>query len=275
MESSVKVSLLIPTYKDLVALELILEALEKQSYPNFEIIIAEDSEDRKTKTLLQKFNSLDIKHLSQPDRGNRKATILNKALTIVEGEYLIFIDGDTIPFSTFIEAHVLLSQSKTILCGRRVNLGESVSIDLRQKRISAYDIERQYIKNYNYLKKNGTRHYEQGLYFQPNSWIHNILVKANKNLHILGSNFSCFKNDFIAINGFDEDITGGSKDDVDLEWRFIDSGCRVKSCKNSANLFHLHHERTSRTDDEAIAKKQMQANREKEQFICKNGIKQL
>lgn len=275
MELSMKISLFIPTYKDLTALELILEALERQTYKNFEVIVSEDCEDSETPLLLKKFDSLTIKHLTQPDRGNRKTTVLNKALPIAEGEYFIFIDGDTIPFSTFIEAHRLLSEPKTVLCGRRVNVGDSASKDLRQKRVSAYDIEKNYLKNYNYLKKGGTRHYEQGLYFKPNSWMHNYLVKSNKNLHILGSNFSCFKEDIFAINGFDVDIVGCSKDDVDLEWRLIDSGCKLKSCKNSANLFHLHHERASRTDDEAIAKEQMKANREKQQIVCKNGINQL
>ncbi len=267
-----RVSLLVPTYKDIVALELILESLEKQTYKNFEVIVAEDNNALETKSLLQKFKTLKIKHISHEDKGNRKATILNKALHLVDAEYLIFIDGDTIPFTTFIESHLLLSEPKTILCGRRVNLGEGVSTALREKRNSAYDIERHYLKNYNYLKKNGTRHYEQGLRFKPNSLMQKLLSRSNRNVHILGSNFSCFKEDMFAINGFDEDIIGGSKDDVDLEWRFIDSGCTLKSCKYCANMFHLNHGRASRLEEEKIAKVQMQKNRDEKRFVCSNGI---
>ena len=270
-----KVSLLIPTYQEHKALELILEALEHQTYKNFEVLVAEDEILEETEFLLAKFTSLDIKHVSHEDKGNRKAMILNEALAVVSGEYLIFIDGDTIPFTTFIESHVALSKVKTVLCGRRVNLGEVVSKALREKEISAYEIEKNYFKNYNYLKKNGTRHYEQGLRFKPNFWMQKLLTNSNKNVHILGSNFSCFKEDFFHINGFDEDIVGGSKDDVDLEWRLIDSGCQMKSVKYCANLFHLYHERASRIEEEAIAKEQMRKNRENGRYICRNGIKKL
>jgi cellulose synthase/poly-beta-1,6-N-acetylglucosamine synthase-like glycosyltransferase len=271
----VKVSLLIPTYQDIEALELILEALEYQTYKDFEVIVAEDEASNAYKSLLKKFNRLEIKHVFHEDKGNRKATILNKALAEVSGKYLIFIDGDTIPFSTFIASHVALSEPKTVLCGRRVNMGVTVSEDIRAKKRSVHEIEKHYFKNYNYLKKNGTRHYEQGLCFKPNSWIQKQLSNSNKNIHILGSNFSCFREDFFKINGFDEDIIGGSKDDVDLEWRLIDSGCRLKSVKYCANLFHLHHDRVSRVDEEKIAKEQMQKNRDARRYICMNGIKKL
>ena len=267
-----RVSLLIPTYKDLVALGLILESLEKQSYKNFEVVVAEDANDVETQELLSKFETLDIKHVSHEDAGNRKATILNKALHVVTGEYLIFIDGDTIPFSTFVESHVALAKPKRILCGRRVNLGEGVSTDLREKKKSTYAIEKSYFKHYSYLKKNGSRHYEQGLRVKPNSFMQKRLMNANKNVHILGSNFSCFKKDMFAINGFDEDIIGGSKDDVDLEWRFIISGCELNSCKYCANMFHLNHSRDSRVEEEEIAKGQMKKNRDEKRFVCSNGI---
>lgn len=267
-----KVSLFLPTYKDSVALALILEALQKQTYTDFEVIVAEDDNALETVELLKRFDDLMIKHISQEDIGNRKATIFNKALGLAKGEYLIFIDGDTIPFSTFIESHVELAEPKTVLCGRRVNLGEEASKVFREKQKSAYETEQNYLKYYNYLKKYGTRHYEQGVRFKPNSFIQKLLSDLNKNVHILGSNFSCFKEDMFSINGFDEDIIGGSRDDVDLEWRFIMSGCLLKSCKYCANMFHLNHSRASREEEEELAKVQMQKNRDEKRFVCSNGI---
>ncbi|HHH53889.1 MAG TPA: glycosyltransferase [Campylobacterales bacterium] len=270
-----KVSLLVPTYKDTIALRLILEALQRQTYKNFEVVIAEDDNADETKELVKKFDELEIQHIFQEDNGNRKATILNKALSLTQGEYLIFIDGDTIPFSTFIESNVALAEPKTVLCGRRVNLGHLVSKDIRAFKKSIPTLEYQYIRHFNYLKKGGTRHFEQGLRFRPNSMIQRWLMTRNKNVHIVGSNFSCFREDIFAINGFDEDITGGSKDDVDLEWRFVMSGCRLKSSKYCANLFHLDHSRTSRIEDEEIARLEMQENQKKQRFICSNGIQKI
>jgi len=271
-----KVSLIIPTYNDPIALELILEALLYQTYKDFEVIIAEDANLDSTKEIVNKFSSkLDIKHFYQEDKGNRKAIIINKSLLHITGEYVIFIDGDVIPYSNFIYSHVILSNKKQVLCGRRVNLGDKVSNDLRNKKITAYEIEKNYFKLYKYLTSDNIRHYEQGIYINPKSRLFKIIQKFDKNTHILGSNFSCFKDDIFAINGFDEDIVGCSKDDVDLEWRFLYSGCNLKSCKFSANLFHLNHSRNDRSDEAKIAKKQMELNKQNNQYIAKNGIKKL
>lgn len=271
-----KVSIVVPTYKDLIALKLILDALENQTYKEFEVIIAEDDNADETIDFLNKLNSkLSLKHFSHENNGNRKAIILNKALQSVEGEYIVFIDGDCIPYSTFIESHILLAKEKTILCGRRVNLGDKVSNDLRTKKITSYEIENSYLKNIIYLTNDNSRHYEQGIRFKPNSIIYNYISNQDKNIHIVGSNFSCFKKDLYNINGFDEDIIGGSKDDVDLEWRFVQSGCTMKTCKFCANMFHLNHKRASRTDDEEIAKEQIRNNKINKKFRCDNGISKI
>ena len=267
------VSVIVPTYKDTQALKLILDALQLQTYKNFEVIIAEDNDSDEVKSFLNNYScEFEIKHLFHEDNGNRKAVIMNKALLHVRGEYIIFIDGDTIPYTTFIESHVALSEPKTILCGRRVNLGDKVSSDLREGKISAYELEKKFLKYYSYIKNDNSRHYEQGLRLKPRSLLYTIISKLNKNVHILGSNFSCYKREIYAINGFDEDIIGGSKDDVDLEWRFVANGCQLKSCKYCANLFHLNHARNSRTQEIHIAAQQMDKNRLANKFVCDNGI---
>ncbi len=278
MELYVKVSVIVPTYKDLVALKLILDSLDKQSYKEFDIIIAEDDDSAKTKEFLNKYKSMHkIYHFTQEDKGNRKAFILNKALKEIKSDYLIFIDGDTIAFKRFVESHVELAQKKYILCGRRVNLGKKISEDIRDDKIQVNEIESSYrsIKTFKYLTKNGTRHYEQGVSFSPNNFILKFFHYFDKNLHILGSNFSCFRDDLEYINGFDEDIEGGSRDDVDLEWRFLMSGCKLKSVKFCANLFHLYHDRSPREESYNIAQKQMKKNKLEKRYICKNGIKKL
>jgi glycosyltransferase involved in cell wall biosynthesis len=271
-----KVSIIVAVYKDTEALELILKALENQTYQNFEVIISEDNNSNKMKNVLKHWSkTLNIKHFSQEDQGIRKTVLLNKVLSKIETDYIIFIDGDVLPYSNFIETHVILSEEKVVLYGRRVNLGNKVSSDLRKNNISLMKIEKSYFKLFKYLNSDNIRHYEQGIRLKPLSLIYKYLRSKDKNRHILGANFSCFLEDIKKINGFDEDIIGSSKDDVDLEWRFIASGCTLKSCKFSANLLHLDHSRTSRKDDYEIAKKQMIFNKNNNHYICSNGIKKI
>lgn len=50
------------------------------------------------------------------------------------------------------------------------------------------------------------------------------------------------------------------------------NGCKIKSCKYCANLFHLNHSRESRIKEENEAKKQMQVNQEKINLFVKMGL---
>lgn len=274
---NIKVSIIIPTYKDLVALKLILDALQYQTYKKFEAIIAEDNDAQETKDFLSNYkSSFPIKHFYQEDNGNRKPRAVNNSIKISDGEYLIFIDGDTIPYSTFIANHVALSNPKIGLCGRRVNLGDKVSKDLREGKITAYEIEKSFFTKYSYLKNDNIRHYEQGIAFNPNSVFYKILSSLNKNAHILASNFSCYKNVLLEVNGIDEGLPfAPSRDDYDLQWRLESLGIKMKSCKYCANLLHLNHLRTERLHEDEYNKALIEIKKQNNQFKAKDGIRKL
>ncbi len=269
-----RVSILIPTYRDIRALELILDALKLQTYQDFEVIVAEDDNSEELKDFIQGYKSkYTIAHVSHENQGNRKAIIMNKALKESRGEYIIFIDGDTIPYSTFIESHVALAKKRVVLCGRRVNLGDSVSALLRDGEIGAEELEKHYLKYYRLIKDDNSRHYEQGLYFKANGIVQRVLRKLNKNVHIVASNFSCFREDIFAVNGFDEDLPNAPhRDDTDLEWRMVSLGCRLVSVKYCANMFHLNHSRNDRKEEEEENMKIILKKQEQKEFVAKNGI---
>ncbi|WP_455206354.1 glycosyltransferase [Kaarinaea lacus] len=274
---NLKASLIIAFYKDLEALGLILEALRRQTYKNFEVVIAEDNDSPHTKEFLTKQTGLEIIHTYHPDVGRTKAAAQNKAVCASTGEYLIFIDGDCIPYTTFIEGHIQFSAPKRVMSGRRVNLPERISTRIRQGSISPNKLEKYfwwYVMS-NLMWRKGT-HYEQGLYFNPKGAFYNSLIETkSRNTQLLGCNFSCYKTDFFAINGFDESyglsILG---DDTDLNWRFIDYGAQLKSCKNIANIFHLHHARPKYNYDPSEDLKRFNERKAAHLYCCEQGISQ-
>jgi|GEM_PF-4953992 len=272
-----KVSIIVPTYKDIVALELILDAFNYQTYKNFEVIVAEDDDSHETKFFLKNFkNSFSILHFYQEDLGNRKPRAVNNAIKISSGQYIIFIDGDTIPYSTFVENHVKLSSPNVGLCGRRVNLGDKVSLELRNKKITALELERNYIKKYIYLNDDNIRHYEQGIEFTPNGIIQKAISKFNKNANIVASNFSCYKEALLKVNGIDESLPfAPSRDDYDLQWRLEYIGIEMKISKYCTNLFHLNHARTDRLNEDTENRKLIEIKKAKKQYFAKDGIEKL
>lgn len=268
-----KVSIIATVYKNVVALKFILDSLLNQTYKDFEVVIAEDDQSAEIKALLQEYEDLDILHVSQPDNGMQKNIIQNKALAQANGEYLIFIDGDCIPYTTFIENHLFLSSKGCILSGRRVNLNSDVSDKLRDASLTPLSLEKNYLIYFELMRDKSVK-YEQGIYLSPRGFIYkNFIENSKRNASILGCNFSCFRDDFIAINGFDESYAGTAiGDDTDLDWRFRAYGLKLKSCKNAANLFHLHHkvyDRGDASDKLAI----MREREENNQFICEDGVK--
>ncbi len=269
------ISVIVPTYKDLQALKLIFNALNMQTYKNFEVIVAEDDEDAEVAKYIKsaKFN-FKIKHYHHKDRGWRKAKALNGSIKLSEGEYLIFFDGDCLPYSTFVEAHVKLMQKETVLCGRRVNLGDKLSKKLRNEELHVNTIERNFFSFYRQMKDDKARHIEQGLFLYPASAFYNFIIKIlDKKRRLVGCNFSVYKEDILKINGFDESYPSGDvADDVDIEWRLNAIGVQNRSCKYAANLLHLNHPRADRREAHRKNFELMKLKQNHGEVFCLDGI---
>ncbi len=270
-----KVSVIVTTYKDLTTLAITLDALRRQDYKDFEVVIAEDDNSSDTTAFLKNYTDLDIVHVSHPDTGRTKTTIQNKAVLASSGEYLIFIDGDVIPYRKYISSQVAIAKKKQVLAGRRVNLNEKISKKIRNRELDPLLIEKYFwIYALMFMFDKETR-FEQGFYIAPNALFYKLFLKKRKrNISILGCNWSCFKEDFIAINGFDEAYINSSiGEDTDLDWRFKAAGYTVKSSKNIANMFHLYHKKSDALGGSS-GRLQMEKNMRQGKYVCEKGIMQ-
>jgi len=266
------VCVIVSIYNDLEALKLVITSLLAQSFIPDEIIITEDSEHNNIKDYILNLKNTIITHLSQKDDGWRKELALNNAIKTSKSEYLIFIDGDCVPYANFIESHLKLSELNTALCGRRTEPGISFSTKLRNQKLSITDFQKNYILNLIPLHRDKIRHYDEGLYFAHDSLIHSLIHKfSRKNSHIVGCNWSCYKKDLVLINGYDEDFTlPTTGEDTDIERRLKHFGIKMKSCRNSANVIHLYHDKIFNPDISKKTKALM--NSKSDIFFCKNGL---
>jgi glycosyltransferase involved in cell wall biosynthesis len=247
-----KVSVIIAVYNRLDFLQLVLAGLETQTETDFEVLIADDGSGTAFMTALQELLPslpFPVRHLWHEDAGFRKNIILNRAITDSQSPYLIFLDGDCIPHPEFIREHLLASGSGICLAGRRVDLSARVT-----KRLSPDKIRN------GYLQQPGTTaallvdflrarcfHFMNGLYTRNPllRWYFN-----RKERGLLGANFSVFKADLLAINGFDERYTAPTfGEDSDVELRLRLSGVRIKPVLNTAVVYHCHHALLSRKNN--------------------------
>jgi len=256
-------SLIIPYYKDIPALELILIALNKQSAKgDFEVVIAEDDNAPETALFLERIKPsllYPVQHIAQEDIGYRRAKALNNGIKIAQGNFIIFTDGDCIPHKHFIRSYLRESEEKKILYGRRINLSEKISLQLRHTKS---------LNKLNMLSAAlaGSTRVVEGLYlpFYPQAW------KSKRQLW--GCNMGVLKKHLLEVNGFDEDYAEYGPEDLDICIRLQRSGCILKSVKYQAIIYHLYHKTRALDDVMKRGKKLFDEKMNSLELFCRNGI---
>ena len=229
-------------YNNIGNLKLILAGLESQTVKDFEVVICDDGSREDVVNQIkeiQKTSPLSICHIWQEDNGWQKNIILNKSIMSMKTDYIIFIDGDCIPDTRFVEAHLEVREKGFAMTGRRINLSDKIS-----KKLTPEMVKKGYFnKNFLYLLLSGeTRHGEKMLYARI-PFLARMVNKKHKD--ILGCNFSIYKQDLLAINGFDERfLFPGIGEDADIYRRLRMIGKSTKSVVASALVYHLYHKET-------------------------------
>lgn len=228
---NIKCSLVTPTYNWPEALELLLLSIINQSTLPNEVIIADDGSTEATKTLIQKFQNnfpVPLIHIWHTDNGNQKPAIMNKAIAASNYEYIVEIDGDIIMHKDFIKDHLSMAEKGCFLYGSRVNI---------QKKHLDTLFKKQQIE-FNYFSK-GIKKRNRTLRIPL---IANRAKKENyRSKKLRGCNMSFWKDDFIAVNGFNENLIGWGIDDSELIQRMINNGVLGKRIKHKGIVYHIYH----------------------------------
>lgn len=259
------ISIIISYYRSLPNLRLILLALRKQSYMDFEVIVAEDDESNELPEFLTNHAThfpFPIVHLSQPDLGFRKCMILNEAIRRSSSEFLVFIDGDCIPHRHFAKEYAKNAKEGAFFIGRRVMLDEKTSKKLLHH---PHKSSPSFIN----LIFSSSEKRKEAIYFP---WF-SIFLKQRG---LKGANWGVMKKHLLEINGFDEDyMHAGVGEDVDIAWRLRGLGLHSKSMKNKAIVYHLFHHRSYSQEGVRNNYHILADKKASQGIICPNGIEKL
>ena len=235
-------SVIISVYNRFDYLSLVFAGLERQSLWDFEVVIADDGSDESFVDQLKNITprlSFPLIHVRQDDKGFRKNKILNKAIVAANSDYLIFIDGDCVPHSEFLNEHSKYRKNNVCLTGRRVNLSEKITGQLSYELVRKGFLEREKFKLISDSLFGKSAYVEKGFYVK-NEFLRTLLNKKIRGL--LGCNFSAFKEDLLRINGFDERYEAPSiGEDSDIQYRLELAGTKIRSLNNIAIQYHLYH----------------------------------
>lgn len=249
MSKDFLISVICTTYNRPDALYAVLNGLSHQKDSNFEVVIADDGSRDETRELIRAFSRsspFKLTHAWQEDKGFRAAAARNLALKYCQGEYVLLLDGDCIPFPGWISNHRVLSENGWTVPGQRILTSESFCKELlnNQRLLENFDWSVPYLRElsregkinrYSPILSLGARSCSFWRKLKPANW-----KKARS------CNWGVWKKDLDAVNGFNESIVGWGHEDSDLAIRLMNQGVRFKSGSFATAVLHLWHREESR-----------------------------
>ncbi len=241
------------TYNRPHDLARVLAGYARQTYGKFEIVIADDGSADETRKCIESARSewaLDIRHVWHEDDGFRKCKILNRAITETQADYLIFTDGDCIPHPQFVAGHLALARPGHFISGGCVRLNETAT-----RAVAPENVLDGRVFEADWLLQNGESNFNlRKLRLSAPPW-HNVMNTLTTTRPTWnGHNSSTWREEVLAVNGFDERLGYGGLD-REFGERLQRCGMRGIQARYSLICLHLEHPRPYRA--EAI----MNANR--------------
>ena len=225
---------MVASYNESEILALTLAAFTKQTFPDFELIIADDGSQQDYRPLLERWAPrfrYPIQHVRQDDQGFRKTRILNRAVFVSSSDKFIFVDMDCMPHHDFVRQHLRYLAPGVVVTGRRVH------IEPDQLPSAETILETGLGFSFGHLLRlrlrGKARLIEHGVVLP--------FFYETPGRGILGCNFSICRTDFEKINGFNSEYIGAGWEDTDIDFRLQLAGVKIRVLRNKVIEYHAAH----------------------------------
>lgn len=256
-------ALVITTYNRPDALAFVLESALAQTRLPDEIIIADDGSRPDTAEvirLVQQRTRVPVKHAWRPDEGFRAAEARNRAMALAKSDYIILIDGDMLLDASFVEDHLRQARKGRLIQGSRVMLTEARTAEIltsdRLPKLSPF-----------------AQGIEKRLSALRLPWLAKIIGRKGSHKHrgIKTCNMGFFREDMLAVNGFDNGFVGWGREDSEFVARCFHNGMKRHNLKFAGIAYHLWHHEAQR---DALPQNDMrlQQTMARQSVWCDDGI---
>lgn len=259
------VGVVFTTYNRTQDLVRVLAGYARQTHPHFEIVIADDGSGDETRACIEAARrewKLNIRHVWHEDIGFRKCRILNRAIAETSSDYLIFTDGDCIPHPDFVAGHLALARPGYFVSGGCVRLGETATEAVsRETVLDGHVFDRAWLHARGESPANLRK---MILSAPPWSNVFNAITTTRPTWN--GHNSSTWRDEVLAVNGFDERLGYGG---LDREFGERLERCGMKGIQARYTLIclHLDHPRPYR------AREIMEANMKIRRENARNRVR--
>jgi len=233
--SSARVSLIVITYERPDALAAVLETVRRQKRFPDELIVADDGSGIETHRVIERHASsapYPVIHVRQPHEGYRVARLRNLAAARATHPLIVFVDGDMLLHPEFVADHQRYARHGSFTQGMRLPLDATLT--------------RRLLANPGAIPSGGVGGFRR-LYAVHAPRVSPLLGGlGNLVVAVKSCNLAVWREDLLAVNGFNEDFTGWGPEDKELAARLAHHGVRSRTLLFGGIAFHLHHAPASR-----------------------------
>lgn len=264
-EDALAISVIVSTYNSEAWLEKVLQGYALQTHAHFEVIVADDGSRSTTQALVERYAQdypVPLRHIWHEDEGYRRQEILNKAIPIAVHAYILFTDGDCIPRKDFVATHGLHAEKGRFLSGGYCKLGMALSEAITAADISSgrcFDLA--WLKQHEPMKLSNRLKLGSG---PTRARLLDAVTTAKPTFN--NCNSSAWKEDLLAINGYDERMKYGGPD-RELGERLENYGVAGKQIRHRAVCLHLDHARGYKTEESVQANLAIRAHTVAEKIV--------
>ena len=236
MNPSPTITLVVNTFNQPEYLARVLAALPRQMSDSDQVVLADDGSEAPTKEVFKQWSSkqkFHTAHVWQKNEGFRRARILNLAIAASRSDYIVFLDGDTVPHPRFIADHRATAKRGFFAQGHRA-LVEQKAAEWFGKGDFYPERRRAILQNQISGLKNSFR------------WPFAIRKIKGHLRGIRGCNLGIWRDDLVRVNGYNEAFTGWGREDSELAVRLMNNGIQRLDLRGRALCFHLWHPPASR-----------------------------
>jgi glycosyltransferase involved in cell wall biosynthesis len=235
--------LVVSTYENPSGLETCLLGVLRQSRAPERVVIADDGSGEETRRLIDRYRDrLPLEHVWHPDEGFRLAAIRNRALARCREQYVVLLDGDTMPHHHFLRDHAEYARPGRLILGQRCALvgyhGKVLRTEPGALKLATLFLLGRILNDSRALKMdfvNRLRGLRKGLRL-PRA----ILTPSDYH-QAHGGNLGAWREDLIAVNGCDERFVGWGGEDADLVERLTRAGREPYRLLHRAVCYHIDH----------------------------------
>lgn len=273
--NSEKISVIVTLYNRLEYARNMILSLLYQTKMIDELIFADDGSKDNVEDIIKDLVGLcpfNIKHVYQEDIGFRLARSRNNGARIATGEFLIFLDQDVILPEDFIEKLYNKRKKKRILSSRAIssyeNQKEKIQKYFRKNKVLNFQLIYKTIVTE--IQDRGIRQFlKKDILYK---WLYRFKLRS-RGAKIVGLIFALYKEDYIAINGFDDKFKGWGEEDDDFGNRFYKYGGYTYPITFNYYPIHMFHPFASSKSESPNHDYYLQRKKEisRKNYKCENG----